>query len=174
MTKKSYTMKPNRLYIYSLICKVLPPSRFHNFKAALLRWCGAKVGKNLEIMSSAKIVGNMDLEIGDNVFIGHEALLCGAEGSKILICDYAKVGSRCVLVTGYHKFTPDGPCIRGEGLHKDIVIESGAVVSTLSMINPGKTIGRMAYVMAGSMVTHDVPEFTCVAGVPAREVKKFK
>lgn len=167
-------MKSNRLFIYSLICKFLPPSRCHRFKAALLRWCGAEVGKNVEIMSSAKILGNMDLKIGDNVFIGHEALIFGADGSKITIGDNVKIGSRCVLVTGYHEITPDGPCIRGGGLHADIVIESGAAMSTMSFINPGKTVGKMAYVMAGSIVTHDVPEYTCVAGVPAREVKRFK
>ena len=167
-------MKSKRLFVYSLICKFLPPSRCHQFKSRLLRWCGAKVGKNVEIMSSAKIYGGMELEIGDNVFIGHDALIFGTKDSKICIGDYAKVGSRSVLVTGYHRYTPDGPCIRGEGIHANIVIESGAVVSTMCMINPGKTVGKMAYVMAGSIVTHDVPEYSCVAGVPARVVKKFK
>ena len=152
----------------------MPPSRFNQLKVATLRWAGATVGKNVEIMSSAKILGNMELEIGDNVFIGHEALLFGSAGSKITIGDYAKVGSRSILVTGYHVFTPEGPCIRGEGLCDNIVIESGAVISTMCMINPGKTIGKMAYVMAGSIVTHDVPAYTKVAGVPAREIMKFK
>ena len=68
-------MKPKRLFIASFIFKFLPASRCHNLKAKLLRWCGAKVGKNVEIFSSAKIHGTMDLEIGDNVFIGHEALI---------------------------------------------------------------------------------------------------
>lgn len=171
---KSKNLKPARLYLISFLWKLLPPSRCHKLKAATLRWAGAKVGKNVEIMSSAKILGDMELEIGDNVFIGHEAMIFGAYGSKISIADYAKVGSRCVLVTGYHQFTPDGLCIEGEGLHDDIVIETGAAISTMSIINPGKTIGRMAHVMAGSIVTHDVPEYTRVAGAPAREVKKFK
>lgn len=140
----------------------------------MLRWCGAKVGKNVEIMSSAKILGNMELDIGNNVFIGHEALIFGPQGSKITIADHAKVGSRVVLVTGYHQFTPDGDCIEGVGLHGDILIEQGAAISTMSIINPGKTIGEMSHVMAGSIVTHDVPEYTRVAGAPAREVKKFK
>lgn len=167
-------MNSKKLFVYSLICKFIPPSQCNKLKSSLLRWCGAKVGRNVEIMSSAKILGNMDLEIGDNVFIGHETLIFGAAGSKVTIADYAKVGSRCVLVTGYHKFTPEGLCIEGEGLHDDIVIESGAAISTMSIINPGKRVGRMAHVMAGSIVTHDVPEYTRVAGTPAREVKKFK
>jgi putative colanic acid biosynthesis acetyltransferase WcaF len=167
-------MNSKKLFIYSLICKFLPPSQCNKFKASLLRWCGAKVGKNVMIMSSAKFLGNMDLVIGDCVFIGHDAFIMGTKGSRITISDNAKIGSRCILVTGYHRFTPEGPCIEGEGLHADIIIEQGAVISTMSIINPGKTIGRMSHVMAGSVVTHDVSEYTRVAGVPAREVKKFR
>lgn len=167
-------MNTKRLYVYSLICKLLPPSRCHRLKANMLRWCGAKVGENVEIMSSAKFMGNMELEIGDFVFIGHDALIFGAAGSKIIINDYAKVGSRAILVTGYHKFTPEGNCIVGEGLHADINIGRGSVICTNSIVYPGKTIGEMSYVTAGSVVTHDVPEYTRVAGVPAREILKFR
>ena len=167
-------MNTKRLFIYQLICKFLPPSKGNNLKCKLLRWCGAKVGKNVEIMSSAKILGNMDLEIGDNVFIGHEALIMGPIGSKITIADYAKVGSRVILVTGYHRFEPDGNCILGDGMCADIMLGRGCVVDTRSIVYPGKKVGTMAYVTAGSIVTHDVPDYTRVAGVPAREMKKFK
>lgn len=167
-------MRTKRLYIYSIICKFLPASKFHRQKAALLRWCGAKVGKNVEIMSSAKIQGNMDLIIGDDVFIGHEALIFGAQGSTITIENYAKVGSRVIIVTGSHEFTPDGLCIEGKGTHADVKICSGAAISTGSIILPGKTIHKMSHVAAGSVVTHDVPEFTRVAGVPARVIKSFR
>jgi len=167
-------MNTKKLYVYSLVCKLLPPSKFHKLKASLLRWCGAQVGNNVEIMSSAKIIGNMDLFIGNNVFIGHDALIFGAADSKIVIGDYAKVASRAILVTGYHKFAPDGNCISGEGQHADIIIGRGSVISTSSIVYPGKTIGEMSYVTAGSVVTHDVPDYTRVAGVPAREIGKFK
>lgn len=167
-------MNTKKLFFYQLICKVLPPSKCHSLKASLLRWCGAKVGKNVEIMSSAKIQGNMNLIIGNNAFIGHDALIFGAQGSTIVIEEYAKVGSRVIIVTGSHEFTPDGKCIEGKGIYADVKICSGAAVSTGSIILPGKTIGRMSHVAAGSVVTHDVPEFTRVAGTPARVIKQFK
>lgn len=166
-------MKTKRLFIVSFIFKILPPSHCHKLKSILLRWCGAKIGKNVEIFSSAKILGSMNLEIGDNVFIGHEALIFGASGSTIKICDYAKVGSRSIVVTGYHRYSPDGYCIAKEGIYKDVTIEDGATVSTSSIILPGVTVGKMAHVAAGSVVTKDVEPYMRVAGNPARPVRNL-
>lgn len=118
-------MNTTRLYLYNLICKILPPTRCFSFKAAMLRWCGAKVGKNTEIVSSAKIMGDMDLEIGDYVFIGHEALIFGSAGSKITLEDYCKVGSRAILVTGSHEYSLDYPSIAGPGICKSLIIRGG-------------------------------------------------
>jgi maltose O-acetyltransferase len=39
------------------------------------------------------------------------------------------------------------------------------------IVLPGVTIGDHSVVAAGSVVTHDVPERTIVAGVPARIVR---
>ena len=166
-------LSTKRLAIVRLLFKFIPTSKCHGLKSSLLRWAGAVVGKNCEIMSSVKILGNFNLIIGKNVFIGHEAMIFGAHGSTITIEDYAKVGSRVILVTGTHRFSPDGNCIEKEGTFKDVTIKTGAVCSTHSIILPGKTINRMAHVAAGSVVTHDVPEFTRVAGSPAK-VRCFK
>ena len=65
-------LSPSKLYLFNLIVKLLPSSRFYGFKSALLRWCGAKVGDNVQ-MFSPKVIGNFELEIGDNSWIGHDA-----------------------------------------------------------------------------------------------------
>lgn len=166
-------MNTTKLYFFNLTTKLLPPTRFNQLKIRLLRWSGAKVGKNVEIFSP-RILGNFNLEIGDNVFIGHESLIFGASGSTISLDDYAGVGSRVILVTGSHKFTPEGPRIEGEGTFANIKICKGACVSTGSIILPGKTVGEMAHVAAGSVVTHDVPAYHRVAGTPAKIIKNFK
>lgn len=166
-------MNTARLYIYSLICKFLPPTRCFGLKASLLRWCGAKVGKNTEIVSSAKIMGDLELDIGDNVFIGHEAMIFGPAGSKITLEDYCKVGSRAVLVTGSHEYSLDYPSIAGPGTCKSLIIKRGASVGTNAIVLPGKTIGNKSHVAAGSVVTHDVPDKVRVAGIPAHVIKDF-
>ncbi len=166
-------LSPSKLYLFNLIVKLLPSSRFYGFKSALLRWCGAKVGDNVQ-MFSPKVIGNFELEIGDNSWIGHDALLFGAAGSKIILERNTKVASRAILVTGYHEYDIIYDNIAGPGKFGDILIKRGACVDTQTMILPGKTIGEKSHVAAGSVVTHDVPDMVRVAGVPARIIKNFK
>lgn len=56
----------------------------------------------------------------------------------------------------------------------DITIGKGACVGTQAMVYPGKTVGEKSDVAAYSVVTHDVPPFVRVAGVPAKIIKEFK
>lgn len=165
-------LSPAKLHVFNLYCKLMPPSRCQKSKVRLLRWAGAKVGKNVSLFSP-RILGNFDLVIGDDCWIGHEAMLMGPAGSKIEIGKYTRIGSRAILVTGYHKFELAGNCIVGEGLHDDIKIGEGCGIDTMTIICPGKTVGEKSHVAAGSIVTHDVPPFTRVAGVPARVIKNF-
>jgi acetyltransferase-like isoleucine patch superfamily enzyme len=163
-----------KMIVVRILFKFLPLLRCNNLKTIMLRWANIKVGNNLEISSSAKIIGNMDLEIGDNCFIGHEALIFGAYGSKIIMENYSKVGSRVIVVTGSHRFSVDGYCVEKEGTFKDIHICSGAVVSTGSTILPGVIVGKMSHVAAGSVVTKNVPEYNRVAGVPAKVIRDLR
>lgn len=75
-------MNTKKLYLFNLLVKILPPSSFLKLKVKLLRWCGAKVGENVEIFSPS-IYGGFNLEIGNNCFIGHNALIFGANNSRL-------------------------------------------------------------------------------------------
>lgn len=166
-------MNTTRLYFFNLMVKLLPPSRCYGFKARMLRWCGAKVGKNVQ-MFSPKIMGDFELELGDNVWIGHEALIFGAAGSKISVETNAKIATRAIVVTGSHEYSIKYDNIAGPGRAEDIRICSGAMVGTATIILPGNTIGAKSHVAAGAVVTKDVPPMVRVAGVPARVIKDFK
>lgn len=167
-------MNAKRLWVASWVFKVVPPSRGNELKASLLRWAGAEIGKNCEIMSSARVVGDFSLKMGNNCFVGHDALIAGAKGSSVYLEDFAKIGSRVILVTGSHRFSPEGQCIEKEGTHADIRVGAGAVVSTGSIVLPGVIVNRMAHVAPGAVVTREVPEYHRVAGVPARVIKDFR
>ena len=66
----SLMLNTKKLYLLNLVWHLLPESCFFKFKNMLLRWAGAKVGRNVRITSSVTINGALNLEIGDHVFIG--------------------------------------------------------------------------------------------------------
>lgn len=66
-------------------------------------------------------------------------------------------------------------CLSGgyEAISKgDIVIEDDVWIGTRAIILSGVHIGKGAIVAAGAVVTSDIPEYSIVAGVPAKVVKK--
>jgi acetyltransferase-like isoleucine patch superfamily enzyme len=164
--------------IVNLIVKCIvffvPETKGFALKRLLYRLSGCKIGRGVEICSSAKIFNLGTLIIGDNVWIGQESVLSCNRGSSITIENYAKIGMRVIVVTGFHEITPYGNSIEGKGTSSNILIGKGSAISTMSIILPGRTIGQMSHVAAGSVVTKNVDEYVRVAGVPAKKIKNLK
>ena len=57
---------------------------------------------------------------------------------------------------------------------KPVLIKEGAVINPGSIITSGVTIGKHSIVAVGSIVSKDVPDYTVVAGNPARVVKRIE
>lgn len=164
-----------RMYFVNILMEILPNAGLQKIKAKLFRWAGVKVGNNVEFFQGVKIQGVGEVEIGDGAFIGHEALLMVNEGSKIIIGKESIVGSRSILVTGFHDITPNGDRILSRaGTTSTIIIGRGCSVSTGVMVLPGVTVGEMSIVAAGSVVIKNVEPYTMVAGSPAVFKKKLK
>lgn len=168
-------IKSKRIYWVNIIIALLPNRGFQGLKMSLYRWAGVKVGKNVEFFQGIKVQGIGELEFGDRCFIGHEVLFMLNEGSKIVVEREAIVGSRSVVVTGFHPITPDDERILSrEGTHSIIIIGRGCSVSTNCTVLPGVTIGEMALVAAGATVAKDVEPYTMVGGCPAKFIKALK
>lgn len=56
---------------------------------------------------------------------------------------------------------------------RPVIIKDDVLISCISIILAGVTIGEGAIVGAGSVVTHDVPPWTLVAGNPARIIREL-
>lgn len=164
-----------KIYIVNLLMAILPNSGAQGLKARLYRWAGVIVGQGVEFFQGIKVQGIGELEIGDRAFIGHEVLFMLNEGSKVIVEPQAIVGSRSIVITGFHPIEPDGERILGrEGTTSTIRIGKGCSVSTNCTVLPGVTVGEMSLVAAGAVVAKDVAPYTLVGGCPAKFIKNLK
>lgn len=151
------------------LISLLPTSRFHDLKASLLRAAGLKVGKGVEIWSSAKFY-SPHIEIGDKCFIGFNVQLFASAHGKIVLGNNCALGTDVIINTGGHELGP--PTRRsGKGYSKEIVIGDGVRISTRAIVLEGARIGVGSQIAAGAVVIRDVKENTLVGGVPARWIK---
>lgn len=165
-------MKPFRLWIFGLLTGWLPETRFFALKASLLRWCGAQVGRNVRICSSAVFRGNGKLVIGNDVWIGAQTYISPVGSSVIKIGDCCDIAPRVMLLTGTHEVDPVGSHIGGTGKSASTVVGNGCWLCAGSVILPGVTLANKTLVAAGSVVTLPVmDECMLIAGVPAKRKK---
>lgn len=89
----------------------------------------------------------------------------------IILGDDVFLAPKVNLITINHAPAPDN---RSATYGRPIVIEDKAWIGINATILPGVTVGYGSIVGAGSVVTHDVPPLTIVAGNPARIIKKIE
>jgi len=166
MIKKIY------LSLLRFIFKRLPLSKFFKFKNFLLKLQGIKINNNARIFSSVQIFGPNTIIIGNDTFIGHETLINGSYNSKIIIGNFVDISHRVTISTGTHEIDILGNHTAGKGISADIIINDGVWIGMNSIILPGVTIGKKSIIAAGSVVTKSVPEYSIVAGNPAK-IKKI-
>jgi len=96
-------------------------------------------------------------------------------GGRITIGEYVFFGHNVLLLTGshdYHQLSSERMAGILEG--NDIVVEEGVWIASGAIVIGPSRIGRYSVVAAGAVVKGDVPEYTLVAGVPARVVKSIE
>jgi UDP-2-acetamido-3-amino-2,3-dideoxy-glucuronate N-acetyltransferase len=114
---------------------------------------GARVGANCKISSHTFICEGVTIE--DEAFIGHGVTFIN------------DLYPRAVTGEGALQTESDWTCV-------STVVRRGASIGSGSTILGGITIGENAMVGAGSVLTHDVPSNTIVAGNPARILRRVQ
>ena len=112
------------------------------------------------------------LSIGNKTYIG-EYNNIRAGGGKISIGNNCLISQHITIVASNHgisksKSIAEQPWATNRNF---VIIEDDVWVGANSVIMPGVTIHKGAVIGAGSVVTHDVPEYAIVAGNPARILK---
>jgi UDP-2-acetamido-3-amino-2,3-dideoxy-glucuronate N-acetyltransferase len=115
---------------------------------------GSIIGQNVNV-DGGTIVGN-NVKIQNNV-----SVYAGA-----VIEDDVFLGPSCVLTN----VTNPRSQINRHSLYEKTHLKRGCTVGANATIVCGVTVGRYAFVGAGSVVTKDVADFALVVGNPARQV----
>jgi acetyltransferase-like isoleucine patch superfamily enzyme len=126
---------------------------------------GVCIGKNCIIGKGTYI--DADVAIGDHVKIQN---LCQVYHGATLQ-DGVFLGPGVILTNDKRPraINPDGTLKSDtDWVVGKILVKRGAAIGARSVILPDVTIGTFALVGAGSVVTHDVPDYGLVWGNPAR------
>jgi UDP-2-acetamido-3-amino-2,3-dideoxy-glucuronate N-acetyltransferase len=110
------------------------------------------IGQNVFIGKGVKIGDNVKIENNVSVFEGvtlEDSVFCGPS------CVFTNVVNPRSRVPRRHEFKPT-------------LVKHSATIGANATIICGNTIGRYAFVGAGSVVTRDVPDYALVYGNPAQ------
>lgn len=153
----------------------------------------SKLGENVIFEKGVLTFHPEYIEIGDNVYIGHNTILKGYHKNKMAIGDNTWIGQGCFfhsaggltigksvgiapfvkIITSTHDESPTNiPVIENKLILKEVLIEDGCDIGLGAIILPGIRIGEGAIVAAGSIVTRDIEPYTVVAGSPAKLLRK--
>ncbi len=98
--------------------------------------------------------------IGEDVWIGYDAIIETSYPHLVTIKDRAAIGMRATIIAHTREA-------------RSVVIEEDATIGPGAIVLPNVTIGRGAIVTAGSVVTTSVPPMTMVQGNPAKPVARI-
>ena len=103
---------------------------------------GVRIGRNVKLQNNVSVYTGVELE--DDVFCGPSMVFTN------------------VINPRSH--------INRRNEYQKTLVKRGATLGANSTVVCGVTVGRYAFVAAGAVVTHDVPDYGLVMGVPAKPV----
>jgi UDP-2-acetamido-3-amino-2,3-dideoxy-glucuronate N-acetyltransferase len=112
------------------------------------------IGQNVNVDGGAVIGNNVKIQNNVSVYTG------------TVIEDDVFLGPSCVLTN----VTNPRSQVNRHSLYESTQLKRGCTVGANATIVCGVTIGRYAFVGAGSVVTKNVPDFALMIGNPARQV----
>jgi len=132
------------------------------------------------------------IEVGQNVYVGHDAMIKGYPSGYITIGDDTWIGQGVFMhggggialgqrvgigpfvrmLTSSHEIPTRNVAILDAPLRfAPITIEDDVDVGVGAIILPGVRIGKGAQIGAGAIVTRDVPAYAIAAGNPATVIR---
>ena len=134
----------------------------------ILRQMLGAIGQNSLIWPPFYCSYGKNTYLGENVFLNYMCVIL--DNNEVRIGNHVMIGPNVQIYTAAHDLQAE---TRNQGweIAKPIEIEDNVWIGGGAIILPGVRIGRNSVVGAGSVVTHDVPPNTVVAGNPAKVIK---
>ncbi|MDD5582452.1 MAG: acyltransferase [Candidatus Marinimicrobia bacterium] len=123
---------------------------------------GAKIGPGCTLGQNVNVANNV--VIGKNVKIQNNVSIYeGVELEDYVFCGPSMVFTN--VLNPRSEFPQ-----RGSEFYRKTLVKKSASIGANATILCGVTIGRYAFIGAGSVVTKNVPDYALMIGVPARRV----
>src|SRR4030043_186875 len=113
-----------------------------------------------------------EIILEERVFIGYHVLIDSVTPEYLEIEDEVALGRNVTIITHFNPTTTIKEFVGGRYARR-VSIGRGSLILIGAMILPGVRVGKRSVVGAGSVVTKDVPDYTFVAGNPAKPIKSF-
>jgi acetyltransferase-like isoleucine patch superfamily enzyme len=136
-----------------------------------------KFRKLARISSSAALGDKNKIAVGDNVWIGHHAVIDGSNG--VILGEGVQISYAAGIFThGSHnavrlygdRYVHTDTDKRKGYVRASVEIGEYCFIGAGAIIRPGVNLGKGCLVAAGSVVTKSAPEFSILRGNPARVV----
>ena len=139
---------------------------------------GAQIGNETRVWHWVHICGGAVIgarcSLGQNVFVGNRVVV----GDNVKIQNNVSVYDNVTLENDVfcgpsmvftNVYNPRSAVTRKDE-YRDTLVKKGATLGANCTIVCGVTIGRYAFVGAGSVINKDVPDFALMVGVPAKQI----
>jgi acetyltransferase-like isoleucine patch superfamily enzyme len=133
--------------------------------------------KLTRVSSTAVLIDKNNISIGENCWIGHHSIIDGSNGVKIgegvQIAGLSGIYSHSSHIairlcgTSYIQFSEEN---RSGYIRASVEIGDFSFIGVSAIILPGVKIGKGCVIGAGSVVTHDVPDYSVAVGNPAKVI----
>ncbi len=153
---------------------IYPPLRFGNSKMIRIGdFVTVHPNCWIQTVGEDRPKNSPKLIVKNHVSIGMSSTISAAH--RIIIEDYVLMARNVFISDHLHGYEDVARPISLQPITKvrGVTIGAGSWLCQNSVVLPGVTIGRNCVVGANSVVNADVPDYTVVAGTPARIVKRY-
>lgn len=166
-----------QLFVYYLFLQYLPPTDnvflfstiIRKIRSSIGPYVFDKCGNNINIERCANFGAGTGISIGNNSGLG---INCRIRG-PLEIGNDVMMGPDVVIITSNHDISRTDVPMRLQGTlpSKKVIICNDVWIGARVVILPGVTIGNGCVIAAGSVVTHDIPDYVIAGGIPAKVIR---